>query len=148
MSNRPNPRTIADRPLKALHSLFGYVHSSSLEETLTAIVYLRVSQINGCAYCMNLHALDLVRLGVAQEKVTLLPAWREVDAYTAREKSGLAWAEYLTKLTDTAFVPDSVYNAARDAFTEQELIDLTWATATMNTANRLNVAFQVPPEQG
>jgi AhpD family alkylhydroperoxidase len=148
MSNRIDPRTLPGRPIAQVKALFGYVHGSSLEPTLVELVELRASQINGCAYCMAMHTPALLAHGVSAQKVAVLPAWREVEDFTPREKAALAWTEYLTRIADTAFVPDAVYNAAREAFTEEELVDLTWAVTTINMANRFNVAFQVPPEQG
>lgn len=146
MSNRLQPYAIAERPFKSLLALAGYVHASSLDATLVEFVNLRVSQINGCAYCLNMHANALLKSGVGQSKINLLPAWREVAEFDAREKAALAWAEYLTKIADTAFVPDAVYAAAREIFSETELVDLTWAITTINTWNRFNVAFQTPPD--
>jgi AhpD family alkylhydroperoxidase len=146
MSNRPFPYQFAERPFKSLLEIAGYVHKSSLEPTLVEFVNMRVSQINGCAYCLNMHASALLKAGVDQRKLNLLPAWREVAEFTPREKAALAWAEYLTKIADTAFVPDEVYDAAREQFEEAELVDLTWAITAINTWNRFNVAFQTPPE--
>ena len=129
--------------LKAMYGLGGYLAKSSLNRALLNLIYFRVSQINGCAYCLDMHSKDLRAKGETEQRLYMLEAWRESPVYTPAERAALAWAEAVTKLKDNN-VPDDVYEAARKEFSEEELIDLTMATITINSYNRLNIAFRVP----
>src|SRR5689334_22339009 len=107
MSNRLDYNQVAPAGSKALGALYGYIAQSGLSPVLVDLVYLRVSQINNCAFCLDMHTRDLLRKGVAAEKLTLLQAWREAgDLFDAREQAALAWAETVTRVADTA-VPES-----------------------------------------
>jgi AhpD family alkylhydroperoxidase len=128
---------------------FGGVHSAvqkgSLPKDLINLVYLRVSQINGCAYCIDMHSRDLLRAGVAVDKLVLVPAWRDAGPlFSPRERAALAWAETVTRVSQTG-VPNEEYEAAVAEFSEEELADLTYAIALMNAFNRLGVAFRSTP---
>ena len=129
--------------MKAMYGLGGYLAKSSLDKALLNLIYFRVSQVNGCAYCLDMHSKDLRAKGETEQRLYMLDAWRESPFYTAAERAALAWAEAVTKLKDNN-VPDDVYEDARKEFSEEELIDLTMATITINSYNRLNIAFRVP----
>jgi AhpD family alkylhydroperoxidase len=109
-------------------------------------VYLRVSQINGCAYCIDLHSRDLLKSGLAVEKLVLIAVWREAGSlFDSRERAALAWAETVTRVADTA-IPDGEFESASAAFSEKELADLTIAIGLMNALNRLAIGFRNPPK--
>ena len=129
--------------MKALFGLGIYLAKSSIEQSLLNLVYFRVSQINGCAYCLDMHSKDLRAKGETEQRLYMLDAWRESPVYTEREMAALDWAEAVTRLTDSR-VPDEVYIKVRKEFTEEELIDLTLAVITINSYNRINIAFRTP----
>ena len=131
---------------KAMNVLFGlgaYLAKSQIEQNLLNLVSFRVSQINGCAYCLDMHSKDLRAEGESEQRLYLLDAWRETDLYTDRERGALAWAEAVTKLTEGR-VTDEVYEQARKEFSEEELIDLTLGVITINSYNRINISFRTP----
>ena len=127
--------------MKALLGINGYLTKSPLEKSLLQLIELRVSQINGCAYCLDMHSKDLRAGGETEQRLYLMDAWRETALYTERERAAFAWAEAVTLVTQ-GHVPDAVYEEARKQFSEEELIDLTFAVTTINTWNRLNIAFR------
>lgn len=146
MTKRLDYNKIAPAGVKALGGVYGYVTQSSLSPVLIDLVYLRVSQINNCAYCLDMHTRDLLKKGVKIEKLALLQAWAEAgDLFDARERAALAWAETVTRVADTN-VPDAAYGAARAVFEERELVDLTLAIGLMNTYNRLAISFRNTPQ--
>ena len=126
--------------MQALYGLGAYLAKSPIEQSLLNLVYFRVSQINGCAFCLDMHAKDLRAKGETEQRLYVLDAWREAPFYTEKERASLAWAEALTKLSGGS-VPDEIYNNARKQFSEAELIDLTLAVITINSYNRINIAF-------
>jgi AhpD family alkylhydroperoxidase len=131
---------------EALNALFGigkYLAKSSLDKRLQDLLSFRVSQINGCAFCLDMHAKDLRAEGETEQRLYMVSAWRESPVYTERERAALAWAEEVTLLPGNQ-VSDEVYNEARKQFSETELIDLTMAVNAINTWNRLNIAFRTP----
>ena len=128
--------------LKALNTL-GMVAHKFLDSKLLHLVYIRVSQINGCAFCLDMHTKDLREMGETEQRMLLLGAWREANVYTDKERAALAWSEALTNLSPEG-VSDAVYNLALQHFTEEELTYLTSAIITINSYNRLNVAFRTP----
>jgi AhpD family alkylhydroperoxidase len=131
--------------MKAFGGVYGYIRQSGLAVMLVNLVYLRVSQINGCAYCIDMHSRDLIKEGLGVEKLVLVQAWREAGPlFDARERGALAWAETVTRVADTA-VPDAEFKAASSVFSEKELADLTIAIGLMNAYNRLSIGFRVPP---
>jgi len=133
--------------VKVCGTVYGYVVQSGLEEDLIDLVYLRISQINGCAYYLDLHARDLRSKGVPPEKLALLQAWREVDAvFNARERAALAWAESVIRVAET-HVPDAVFDSASAVFNNKELVDLTIAVGLMNIYNQLAISFRRTPEK-
>ena len=130
--------------VKALGAVYGHVRQS-LPKTLVDLVYLRVSQINGCAYCIDMHSRDLVKEGVPVEKVVLVPAFREGGVlFDETERAALSWAETVTRVAETG-VPDAEYQAAAAVFDEKQLADLTVAIGLMNAYNRLAVSFRATP---
>ncbi|KFF20296.1 carboxymuconolactone decarboxylase family protein [Flavobacterium hydatis] len=137
METRINIQEKGQSALKPLFGIGAYLKKSAVEETLLELVYFRVSQINGCAYCLDMHSKDLRAKGETEQRLYGLSAWHEAPYYTVRERAALAWAEALTKCD----VPDSVYNEVKGQFSEQDLIDLTLAITTINTWNRINLAF-------
>jgi AhpD family alkylhydroperoxidase len=146
MTERIKYTDIAPAGVKALGGVYGYVMQSGLPEILVTLVFQRVSQINGCAYCLDLHTRDLLKNGVAVEKLALLQTWREAGAlFDQREQAALAWAETVTRVAETA-VPDEDYQAARAVFSEKELVDLTIAIGIMNTFNRIAISFRRTPQ--
>lgn len=132
--------------VKALGGVYGYVVQSGLEDVLVMLVYLRVSQINGCAYCLDMHTHDLIKKGVTPAKLALVQVWQEAGPlFSDREKAALAWAESITRVAETQ-VPDDDFNAAAAVFNEKELADLTVAIGLMNAFNRLAITFRRTPE--
>ena len=129
---------------KAMLGLELYLNHSSLEKKLLLMIKLRVSQINGCAFCLDMHWKDLQASGESEQRMYSLDAWRETDYYSDRERAALAWAEAITKVTE-GHVPDEVFEATRQHFSEQEMADLTFAVVAINAWNRLSIAFRVVP---
>jgi AhpD family alkylhydroperoxidase len=146
MSKRLEYDHVAPAGMKALGGVYGYVMQSKLPATLVNLVYLRVSQINNCAYCLDMHTRDLLKQGQKIEKLALLQAWEEGgDLFDARERAALAWAETVTRVADTG-VPGEAYEAARAVFEERELVDLTIAIGLMNAYNRMAISFRNTPQ--
>ena len=137
---------LSPRGMKALGSVYGHIMQSDLPGDLVDLVYLRVSQINHCAYCLDLHTRDLIKRGVSIEKLALLQAWPEAGAlFSDRERAALAWAETVTRVAQTG-IPDRDYDAAVAAFGEKDLVDLTIAIGLMNTYNRMAIGFRRTPQ--
>jgi AhpD family alkylhydroperoxidase len=130
--------------MKAMFGLGAYLAQSPLEKRLLNLIYFRVSQINGCAYCLDMHSKDLRAAGETEQRLYCLEAWRESPFYTMRERAALAWAESVTLIGEN-HVSDDVYEEARKQFNENELIDLTMAVVSINGWNRLNIAFRIEP---
>ncbi len=144
MEPRFNAYSVSPDGYKAILSLEHYLRHCGLEEGLLHLVKLRASQINGCAYCLDMHWKDLRAIGEEEQRLYSLDAWRECPWYTDRERAALAWAEALTLLTE-GHVPDAVYEQVRPHFTEKELADLTLALVAINGWNRLSIASRTPP---
>ena len=133
---------VAEKGMPAMKSMSGmgvYLARSPVERSLLELICFRVSQVNGCAYCLDMHAKDLREIGESEQRLYVLPAWREAPFYSDRERAALAWAEALTK--PEGIVSDEIYAAALGQFSEEELIDLTLAVITINGYNRINLAF-------
>jgi AhpD family alkylhydroperoxidase len=128
--------------LRSLIALNAPAETSSLEPALLNLVRMRASQINGCAFCLDMHSKDARAAGEKEQRLYMLEAWRETSVYTDRERAALAWTEAVTRVTD-GHVPDDVYAEASEHFTEQELVALTLAVVAINSFNRLNVAFRM-----
>ncbi|KYK47311.1 AhpD family alkylhydroperoxidase [Bradyrhizobium sp. R2.2-H] len=146
MSERLDYNHVAPAGAKALGGVYGYVMQSGLPATLVTLVYLRVSQINNCAYCLDMHTRDLLKAGVKTEKLALVQAWAEAgNLFDERERAALAWAETVTRVAETN-VPDDAFRAARKVFNERELVDLTIAISLMNAYNRMSISFRKTPQ--
>jgi AhpD family alkylhydroperoxidase len=143
MEQRMNFYEKGQGALKALFGLSGYLAKSTIEKPLLNLVYFRVSQINGCAYCLDMHSKDLRLGGETEQRLYVLEAWREAPFYSDRERAALEWAEAVTKIAH-GDVSDAVYKTASAQFSEQELIDLTMAVIAINSYNRINAAFRTP----
>jgi AhpD family alkylhydroperoxidase len=146
MTKRLDYNKVAPNGVKALGGVYGYVMQSGLPADLVELVYLRISQINNCAYCLDMHTRDLIKKGVKIEKLALVQAWAEAGAlFSERERAALAWAETVTRVSETG-IPDDAFQAARGVFTEKELVDLTIAIGLMNAYNRLAIGFRNTPQ--
>ena len=144
MKPRMNFYQAAPDTIKALTGLEAQIQGSGLEQSLIELVKTRASQINGCAFCINMHTQDARKHGETEQRLYLLNAWREAPAYTDRERAALAWTEAVTKISD-GHVPDEVYDEARHHFSEKELVDLTAAVIAINAWNRAAIAFRATP---
>ena len=138
MTQRMDYNAATPAGMKALGGVYGHIMGSGLPKVLVDLVYLRVSQINGCAYCIDMHSRDLLKEGVNVEKLVLVPAWREAGSlFDTTEGAALAWAE--------TGVPDADYAAAAAVFSQQQLADLTIAIGLMNAYNRMAISFRAQP---
>ena len=136
-------QNVVPEGLKAVYGTQSYVERCGLEQELIHLVYLRASQLNGCAYCVDMHSKDARHIGVPEEKLSLVCVWREAPHFSERERAALEWTEAVTLVAQTQ-VPDSVYRIAREQLTEQELVNLTIAVSMINTWNRLCISFRKP----
>lgn len=144
MKPRLNYATVAPGTYEAMDALDRYLQTCVLEKSLILLVQLRASQINGCAYCLDMHWKDLCAIGEHEQRLYSLDAWRECPYYTDRERAALEWTEAVTLIT-TGHVPDAVYEHVRSHFSEKELSDLTLTVATINAWNRLSIAGRLTP---
>jgi AhpD family alkylhydroperoxidase len=136
--------TAAPGGYQAMVRVEQYLHQCGLEASLLHLIKLRASQINGCAYCLDMHWKDLRAIGEPEQRLYSLDAWRECPYYTERERAALAWTEAVTLVAD-GHVPDTVYEKVRPQFSEKELSDLTLAVAIINAWNRLSIAARTVP---
>ena len=134
---------VAPEPFKAMSALEGVLAKSSIDADLRHLVKLRASQINGCAYCIDMHWKDARAAGEGEQRLYGLDAWREASYYTQRERAALEWTEALTGIT-AGHAPDAVYEQVRSHFSEKELADLTWIIAAINAWNRVAVSMRSP----
>jgi len=144
MEARFNYMKAAPGALKAMLGLGQYLRECGLEESLLNLMHLRASQINGCAYCVDMHWKDLRAAGESEQRLYSLDAWRESPFYTERERAALEWTEALTLISD-GHVPDDVYEKVRRHYNEKELSDLSLAVVTINGWNRLNISARTVP---
>ena len=145
MKPRLNYYAVSPGATKAMLGLEEYLQGCGLEEKLIDLAKLRVSQINGCAYCIAMHTHDARKLGETEDRMHLLDAWRETPLYSERERAALAWTEAVTLITK-GHVPDDVFDVVRRQFSEKEIVDLTAAVAAINTWNRIATSFRVTPQ--
>jgi AhpD family alkylhydroperoxidase len=136
--------TAAPGVYEAMEGVDRYLAQSSIETDLLFLVQLRASQVNGCAYCLNLHWRDLRRKGESEQRLYSLDAWSECPFYTDRERAALAWTEAVTRIVDTR-ANDEVFERCRQHFSEREMADLTLAIAAINAWNRLSIAARLTP---
>ncbi|BCH23312.1 carboxymuconolactone decarboxylase family protein [Mesorhizobium sp. L-8-3] len=141
MGPRLNPYDEAPDAMKAMLSLDGFVRKRGIDEQLYWLVKIRASQINGCAYCIHMHTREGRAAGISEDRMHLLPAWRESPLYSAKERAALAWTESLTLLPETG-APDDVFEALRAEFGPKEIVDLTLLIGTINVWNRIAVGFR------
>ncbi len=144
MEPRMRYAKIAPGGYAAMRGLENYVEASGLEPGLLELVKVRASQINGCAYCIDMHTKDARAHGESEQRLYALDAWEETPFYTERERAALAWTEAVTRVFD-GHVPDAVYARAREHFGEKELVDLTLAIVVINGWNRLAISFRTVP---
>ena len=144
MQKRLDYSKAAPGSVQAMYKLEKFVEESGLERSLLELVKTRVSQINGCAYCIDMHTKDARALGESEQRLYALNAWRETPFYTDRERAALAWAEVIT-LISQSHASDEEFEAARAQFSEEELVKLTLAVITINGWNRLAIAFRETP---
>jgi AhpD family alkylhydroperoxidase len=129
---------------KAMLRLEHEVEASGLEQPLLELVKIRASQINGCAYCIDMHTKDARALGETEQRIYALSAWRETPFFSDRERAALDWTETVTRVSET-HVPDDAFERARQHFDERELFSLTFAVVAINSWNRLSISFRTPP---
>lgn len=141
MSPRIDYSKVAPGALRAMFGLETFVRGSGLEESLLNLIRMRASQINGCAFCLDMHSKDARAAGETEQRLYLLNAWREAPFYTDRERAALAWTEALTLVAED-HVPDEVFNEVRPHFSDEELASLSLAIVSINGWNRLNIAFK------
>jgi AhpD family alkylhydroperoxidase len=141
MKPRLDFNRVAPDVLRAMYALETQVQKSSIERPLLELVRMRVSQINGCAFCLDVHSKDARAAGETEQRLYVLDSWREAPFYSERERAALAWAEELTLISET-HAPDDVYEAARACFSEHELVELTLAVAAINAWNRFAIGFR------
>lgn len=125
--------------IKPLRDLATYVLQSGIERSLIELIQMRVSQLNGCGYCLDMHSKDARAAGETEQRLYLLQVWREASVYTTRERAALAWAEAVTRLDPIHGVPDEVHEQARAEFSEEELIDLNMSVILINSWNRIAI---------
>ena len=144
MQERINYQKFAHEPLHNLLAIERYLTQSSIEPKLLHLLKLRASQINGCAYCIDMHSKDARAAGESEQRLYALDAWRETPFYTDRERAALEWAEALTLISVT-HAPDESYDRVRAHFSEQEIVDLVYAISMINTWNRIAISTRALP---
>ena len=144
MEQRLNYVKLAPTGIQAMYRLSKYVEDSGLEHSLIELVKIRASQINGCAYCIDMHTKDARAQGETEQRIYLLDAWRESPFYTDRERAALAWTEAVTLISDGE-ISDDDYAAAREQFSEEDLVNLTMAVISINGWNRMAITFRAVP---
>jgi AhpD family alkylhydroperoxidase len=144
MQPRIDYRKHAQEPLQSLYSIERYVAASGLEEKLLLLVRTRASQINGCAFCLDMHTIDARAAGETEQRLYTLDAWRETPFFSDRERAALAYTEAVTRVSET-HVPDDVFEEAKKQFSEKEMVDLTLAVAMINLWNRIAISTRAVP---
>ena len=144
MEARLDYRKFSQEPLQAMMALEKYIANCGVDHKLVHLLKLRASQINGCAYCIDMHAIDARAAGETEQRLYALDAWRETPFFDDRERAALAWIEAVTLVSQT-HVPDEVYEEALAHFSEKEIVDLTFIATTINAWNRLAVATRAVP---
>ncbi|ACS56922.1 carboxymuconolactone decarboxylase family protein [Rhizobium leguminosarum] len=145
MSNRIDYAKASPEGYRAFGGVYVAIQKSGLPKELVDLAYLRVSEINGCAFCIDMHSRDLLKSGLTVEKLVLVAVWRDAgNLFSPRERAALAWAETVTRVSETG-IPDADYAAAAAEFDDKELADLTYAIGLMNAFNRFGIAFRSTP---
>src|SRR5262245_43945386 len=143
MEQRLNYPSLAPEATRAMYDLGKYIAGCGLEHALIELIKIRASQINGCAFCIDMHTKDARAAGETEQRIYALNAWREAPFFNDRERAALAWADSLT--LNGGVVSDDLYEEARHQFSEKELVDVTWAVAAINAWNRIAVSFRSVP---
>jgi AhpD family alkylhydroperoxidase len=143
MEARLDYAKLAPDAMRALYSLGAYLAKCGLEHPLLELIKIRASQINGCAYCIDMHTKDARAAGETEQRIYALSAWRETPFFSDRERAALAWTEAVTRIGDG--VSDALFDGAKGQFSEKELTDLTWAVAAINAWNRVAISFRSVP---
>jgi len=144
MQPRIDYRKLAQQPLQSMLALEKYISESGLDHKLVHLVKMRASQINGCAYCLDMHSLEARAVGESEQRLYTLEAWRETPFFSDRERAALSWTEALTLISQT-HAPDDVYEELRKQFSENEIVDLTFAIGAINLWNRLAISMRSVP---
>jgi AhpD family alkylhydroperoxidase len=144
MEPRIDARKYAQDAGKAMLALENYLNGCGLDHKLIHLLKMRASQINGCAYCIDMHSKDARALGETEQRLYELDAWRETPFYSDRERAALAWIEAITLISHT-HAPDSAYDEVRKHFSEKEIVDLTYVASTINAWNRIAIALRAVP---
>jgi len=144
MQPRIDHRKYSGEPLKALYEIEKYLAGSGLDEKLLHLIKMRASQINGCAYCLDMHAIDARAAGETEQRLYTLDAWEETPFFSERERAALAWTETVTRVADT-HVPDPAFAELKKHFTDKEIVDLTLAVGMINLWNRLAISLRAVP---
>ena len=144
MQPRIDYRKYSQEPLKALYEIEKYVAGSGLEHKLLHLMKMRASQINGCAYCLDMHSIDARVEGETEQRLYTLEAWAETPFFSDRERAALAWTEAVTNVSQT-HVPDDVFEEVKKHFSEKEIVDLTLALAMINLWNRIAISLRAVP---
>ncbi len=143
MDSRIDYRKASPEALAAMARLEDYVRRGGLEPSLLELVKLRASQINGCAFCIDMHTKDARARGESEQRLYTLQVWREMPFFSERERAALAWTECVTEIGKQG-LPDAIFEAGRQHFSEKELVDLTLAVIAINGWNRLAISFRAP----
>jgi AhpD family alkylhydroperoxidase len=141
LSTDATVQDVAPDAIAALRGVEAYIHRCGLDKKLVDLMKMRASQINGCAFCLDMHSKDLRRQGETEQRLYLLDGWREPPLYTARERAALAWTEALTRIADT-HAPDDVFEQVRGVFEDKEIVDLTTVIGMINLWNRLMIGLR------
>ena len=144
MEPRFDYRKFSPEPIEAMRAIEKYIATCGLDGKFVHLLKLRASQINGCAFCIDMHSIDARACGETEQRLYALDAWRETPFYSARERAALAWTEAVTLIAQT-HAPDDVYREVRSQFSEQELADLTLAIVAINGWNRFAIGFRIEP---
>ena len=144
MQPRIDYRKFAQEPVKFLYEIEKYLAASGLDAKLLHLIKMRASQINGCAYCLDMHSLDARAAGETEQRLYTLDAWHETPFFSDRERAALAWAEAVTRVSET-HVPDEVFEEVKKQFSEKEIVDLTLALAMINLWNRIAISLRAVP---
>ena len=140
-ADRINPYTVAPDAMKAMRGVEDYIHACGLEHSLIELVKMRASQINGCAFCLDMHSRDARKHGETGQRLYLLDAWREATLYNARERAALAWTEALTLIANN-HVEDALFDALKSEFSDAEITNLTTLVGLINAWNRLAISLR------
>jgi len=144
MEPRIDFRKFVQQPVKYLQDIEKYVAASGLDPKLIHLIRMRASQINGCAYCLDMHSMDARAAGETEQRLYTLDAWHETPFFTDRERAALAWAEAVTRISET-HAPDELFEELKKHFSEKEIVDLTLATAMINLWNRVAISLRAVP---